>query len=247
MIVIQTENDLNRRVTECFAIGSNSPCVPVSEFDSSYTGTVVSYGILRGAGEILKNSKSFYYIDHGYFGSVQRKFKEGKTVILKSLSGYFRIVKNDLMHDGNGQYDKKRIDKFNIKFKKIRTSGEFIILSEPSKFITNYLNLQNWTQETVEEISKYTDRKIIVHSKQSTIPLDELLKHAWAFVSVQSTAGFKAMIQGVPAHFTYNKLKSINSIEEIEKGKIDYQIFNNLAYGQWTMEEMKNGEMMEYL
>ena len=55
------------------------------------------------------------------------------------------------------------------------------------------------------------------------------------------------MIQGVPAHFTYNKLKSINSIEEIEKGKIDYQIFNNLAYGQWTMEEMKSGEMMEYL
>ena len=58
MIVIQTENDLNRKVTECFAIGSNSPCVPVSEFDSSYTGTVVSYGILRGTGEILKNSKN---------------------------------------------------------------------------------------------------------------------------------------------------------------------------------------------
>ena len=108
VIVIQTENDFNRRITECFAIGSNSPCVPVSEFDSSYTGTVVSYGILRGTGEILKNSKSFYYIDHGYFGSVQRKFKEGKTVI-QSLSGYFRIVKNDLIHDGNGQYDKKRI------------------------------------------------------------------------------------------------------------------------------------------
>ena len=37
------------------------------------------------------------------------------------------------------------------------------------------------------------------------------------------------------------------SIKEIEKGKIDYQIFNNLAYGQWTMEEMKSGEMMGYL
>ena len=246
MIILQTENDFNRRITECFAIGSNSPCVQVGEFDSSYTGTVVSYGILRGAGEILKNSKSFYYIDHGYFGSVQRKFKKEKAVI-QSLSGYFRVVKNDLIHDGNGNYDKKRIDKFNLEFKKIRTSGEFIILSEPSKFITDYLNLQNWTQKTIKEISKYTDRKIFVHNKQSTVPLDELLKHAWAFVSVQSTAGFKAMTQGVPAHFTYNKLKSINSIEEIEKGKIDYQIFNNLAYGQWTMEEMRSGEMMGYL
>jgi len=246
MIVLQTENDFNRRITGCFAIGSNSPCVQVSEFDSSYNGTVVSYGILRGTGEIFKNSKSFYYIDHGYFGSVQRTFKGEKTVI-QGLNGYFRIVKNDLIHDGNGHYDKKRIDKFNIEFKKIRTSGEFIILSEPSKFIIDYLNLQNWTQKTVEEISKYTDRKIFVHNKQSAIPLDELLKHAWAFVSVQSTAGFKAMTLGIPAHFTYNKLKSINSIEEIEKGKIDYQIFNNLAYGQWTMEEMRSGEMMEYL
>ena len=79
------------------------------------------------------------------------------------------------------------------------------------------------------------------------MPLDNLLKKAWAFVSFQSAAGFKAMIRGVPAHFTYDSLKNINSIKNIEKGIIDYQIFNNMAYSQWTLKEFNEGKMMDYI
>ena len=43
---------------------------------------------------------------------------------------------------------------------------------------------------------KYSDREIIIHNKGSAIPLNELLKNAWAFVSNHSTAGLKAMIEG---------------------------------------------------
>ncbi len=53
------------------------------------------------------------------------------------------------------------------------------------------------------------------------------------------------MISGVPAHFTHNKLKSINSIENIESGTINYKIFKNLSFGQWTLNEMKSGEAWE--
>ena len=31
-------------------------------------------------------------------------------------------------------------------------------------------------------------------------------------------------------------------IEDIEKPIINYKIFNNLAYGQWTLKEIENGE-----
>ena len=98
-----------------------------------------------------------------------------------------------------------------------------------------------------KEISKYTDRKIYVHNKQSKIPLDLLLNKAWAFVSDQSTAGFKAMLAGVPAHFTNKTLKGINSIKEIEDGDININIFYNIAYGQWTLNEMQSGETWEYI
>ena len=59
--------------------------------------------------------------------------------------------------------------------------------------------------------------ELIIHNKFSKIPLDHLLKNAWAFVSLQSTAGFKAMIQGVPAYFTDSSLKNISNISHFLK------------------------------
>ena len=195
---------------------------------------------------ILKKSKNFYYIDHGYLASSRRTFIEGSTVV-NNLDGYFRVVKNDYIKINKGRYDSKRLDKLNINFKPERKSGDFIILSEPSKYLVEFFKLDNWIYNTTEELEKYTDRKIIVHNKQSKMPLDNLLKKAWAFVSFQSAAGFKAMIRGVPAHFTYDSLKNINSIKNIEKGIIDYQIFNNMAYSQWTLKEFNEGKMMDYI
>ena len=37
----------------------------------------------------------------------------------------------------------------------------------------------------------------------------------------------------------------ISKIKDIEDPKIDYKIFNNLAYGQWTLKEMESGEAWE--
>ena len=57
-------------------------------------------------------------------------------------------------------------------------------------------NVPEWTQDTIKLIKKYTDRKLIVHKKFSKEPLKLLLNKAWAFVSLQSTAGFMAMLHG---------------------------------------------------
>mgnify|MGYP001445742008 CR=1 FL=1 len=80
---------------------------------------------------------------------------------------------------------------------------------------------------------------------KSTKPLNVLFKDAWAFVSLQSTAGFIAMTNGVPAYFTDNTLSNISKIENIENPIIDFRIFNNLAYGQWTIKEIETGEAWE--
>ena len=55
------------------------------------------------------------------------------------------------------------------------------------------------------------------------------------------------MIEGVPAYFTNSTLGNIASIEEIELHKINYNVFNNLAYEQWNIEEIKSGEAWDYL
>ncbi len=239
-IVIYTDHIMNRTLCYNFAKGSNSLLCHVNNF-KDYEKTIATYGVLRGTYEIIKKVNNFYYIDHGYFNQSKRKFENNRTNVL-DLDGYFRIVHNNFIHNGEGEFPDDRLKKLNLNFIEQRKSGDVIILSEPSETMKKIYNAYNWVEETKDVIKKLSDRKIIVHNKYSKIPLDELLKQAWSFVSLQSTAGFKAMVNGIPAYFTESSLKNINKIEEIENPKINYKIFNNLAYGQWTLKEIESGE-----
>ena len=244
-IAIYTDHIMNRTLCYNFAKGSNSLLCHVNNF-KDYDKTIATYGVLRGTYEIIKKVKNFYYIDHGYFNQSKRKFENNRTTVL-NLDGYFRIVYNNLIHNGQGDFPDDRLKKLNLNFLEQIKSGDVIILSEPSEIMKKIYNAHNWVEETKEIIKKFSDRKIVVHNKYSKEPLDKLLKNAWSFVSLQSTAGFKAMVNGIPAFFTEPSLKNINKIEEIENPQINYKIFNNLAYGQWTLNEIESGEAWEYI
>tara|TARA_B100001964_G_C14178226_1_gene574905 strand:+ start:424 stop:1188 length:765 start_codon:yes stop_codon:yes gene_type:complete len=243
-LCLKTDHFVNQGVVTSFAKGLDGIVKNINNF-SDHSQPIATYGILRGTGEILKKSRNFFYIDHGYFDSSAREFL-GKTY-LPELNGYFRVVYNDFYHAGIGSCKSDRFDKFNIEIKPMRKNGEYIILSEPSKDIYRFFNLGDWVNNTIKEIEKYSDRKILIHNKHSPTPLEKLLEKAWAFVSAQSMAGLKAMIAGVPAHYTNKTLKKINSLEEIESGKINHNIFSNLAYGQWLRKEMESGEAWEFI
>ncbi len=239
-IVIYTDHIMNKTLCYNFAKGSDALMCHVNDF-KEYDKTIATYGVLRGTYDIIKRAKNFYYIDHGYFNQSTRKFEDKRTNVL-DMNGYFRIVYNNFIHDGSGNYPDDRLKKLKLNFIEQKKTGEVIILSEPSETMKNIYNAHNWVNETKNLVKKYSDRKIIVHNKFSKKPLDELLKSAWSFISLQSTAGFKAMVNGVPAYFTEPSLKNINNIEEMENPKINYKIFNNLAYGQWTLGEIESGE-----
>ena len=239
-IVTYTDHIMNKTLCYNFAKGSDALMCHVNDF-KEYDKTIATYGVLRGTYDIIKRAKNFYYIDHGYFNQSTRKFEDKRTNVL-DMNGYFRIVYNNFIHDGSGNYPDDRLKKLKLNFVEQKKTGEVIILSEPSETMKNIYNAHNWVNETKNLVKKYSDRKIIVHNKFSKKPLDELLKSAWSFISLQSTAGFKAMVNGVPAYFTEPSLKNINNIEEMENPKINYKIFNNLAYGQWTLREIESGE-----
>ena len=245
MHVIQTDHFVNQRVTNSFAEGTKAKLININHYKFDKNDQLATYGILRGTGELLRKSKNFYYIDHGYVATSDRAFSD-KGTLIKNLNGYFRIVKNDFIGFDLKKYDSDRLNKLDINFSPIRITGEYIILSEPSIHMKNFFNVHNWVEETISNIKKYTDRKLYVHNKFSEIPLEILLKRAWAFVSFQSTAGFKSMIKGVPAHFTHNKLSKINSLENIENGEISFDVFKSLSYNQWTLQEMQEGLMNKY-
>ncbi len=244
-IVIYTDHIINRTLCYSFAKGSGSLMCHVDNF-KDYSKTIATYGFLRGTGDLIKKVKNYYYLDHGYFKQSNRLFENNKTKIV-NLDGYFRIVYNDFWHNGLGDKPSTRFDSFNLNVKDINKNGRYIILSEPSTDDINYFALKNWMKETINKIKKYTDREIIIHSRNDSIPLSELLNNAWAFVSNHSTAGFKAMIEGVPAYFINPTLSQIGPIEKIENHEINYLALYNLAYGQWNIDEIKSGEAWNYI
>ncbi len=239
-IVLYTDHIVNKTVCYNFAKGCDALLCHVNNF-REYNRTIATYGVLRGTFEKIQKVKNYYYIDHGYFNQSERSFENKRTNVL-NLDGYFRIVLNNFIHNGKGNYPNDRLNKLDLKFANLNKFGEYIILSEPSDAMKKIYDAKNWINDTRKLIQKYTDRKIIIHNKFSKEPLDALLVNARAFVSLQSTAGFKAMVMGVPAYFTEKNLKNITKIENIENPNINYKIFNSLAYGQWTLKEMASGE-----
>ncbi len=244
-IVLYTDHQINRTLCYSFAVGAGLLMCHVDNF-SDYSKTIATYGYLRGTGEAIQKSKNFYYMDHGYFNQSSRIFEKNKTKII-DLDGYFRVVHNDFWHDGSGSQPDDRLKKLKLKFKDINKNGEYIILSDPTDDAKKFYNLYEWSNKTINEIKKYTDRPIILHNRSSKTPLSHLLKKAWAFVSDHSSAGFKAMLEGVPAYFTNNTLSNIGQIKNIEKREINYLVFNNLAYEQWNIEEIKSGDCWGHL
>lgn len=244
-VVIYTDHIVNKTLCYNFAKGSNSLMCHVNHF-KDYSKTIATYGILRGTGDLIEKVNNFYYMDHGYFKQSKRTIHDSKTNIL-DLDGYFRIIHNDYMHGYDENYPEDRLKKLNLKFSKKTTKGDYIILSEPLAFFSKKQALENkdWISKTTKLIKSVSDRNIIIHNKFSKNPLNLLLDRAWAFVSLQSTAGFEAMQRGVPAYFTNPKLESMNYIRDIEKHEINYSIFNSLAYGQWNLEEIRSGEAWE--
>ncbi len=242
-IVIYTDHIMNRSLCYSFAKGSDSLLCHVNNF-KDYNKTIATYGVLRGTFEIIKKVKNFYYMDHGYFNQSKRTFVNNATKV-ENLDGYFRIVYNNFIHDGKGNYPNDRLKKLNLEILEQKKTGNFIIISEPSETMKKMYNVPNWTEDTIKLVKKYTDRKLIVHNKFSKEPLNSLLNKAWAFVSLQSTAGFIAMSKGVPSYFTESNLSHVGKIQNIEKPTINYNIFNNLAYGQWTLKEIESGEAWE--
>ena len=242
-IVIYTDHIMNRTLCYNFAKGSNSVLCHVNKF-RDFNRTIATYGVLRGTLEVINKVKNFYYMDHGYFNQSKRIFENNLTKV-SNMDGYFRIVYNNFIHNGKGNFPSDRLKKLNLAILDQKKMGSYIILSEPSETMKKMYNVPMWTEDTIKLVKKFTDRKLVVHNKLSKQPLNSLLKDAWAFVSLQSTAGFMAMSNGIPSYFTDKTLSHIGKIQNIENPTIDYNIFNNLAYGQWTLKEIETGEAWE--
>lgn len=215
--------------------------------------------ILRGLTErkvirlCEKQKRDYYYIDTGYMGNLYKR------------KDYHRIVKNDVQHM-TPKYDLPA-DRFlqlphavsNLRFKGWKKfDGPILVVTPSSKPCIFYgIDRDKWVEETITEIKKYTDRKIIIRDKagrvqrvgDNSVPVQLVREQIHCLVTYNSIAAVEAISTGVPAIATAPGAtdalctKNISDIESPfypdEEKVIGWQ--NWLAYCQYTPKEMNNG------
>lgn len=234
---VVTRHSRSKKIGSAFAQGCGGKTVSVEEFLLSRDrGNIATYGILRGSGECLKKSAGFWYIDHGYFGRSQ---------CLTKCEGYFRIARNALWHSGSGNCSWDRFNHFGIELKDWRKHGDHVVVVPPSRLMGAFLGLESWLNDTIIKIRQCTDRPVVISEKKRH-PIAEVLKNAWVVITDHSNAAIDAMVEGVPAIMT-DPIRKLGDITGVENPPLDRDLFRNLAYHQWTLEEIASGTAWEML
>ena len=195
--------------------------------------------------------RDFYYMDTGYFGNGKRKL-------------YHRITKNDVQNFGpiiDRPGDRLQATGFQPhKFYR----GTNILLAPPSQKLLNLydINLEEWLQNTQDEIKKYTDRPVITRLKQTRASRvsDNTMEMALAqdvhcLVTFSSIAAGEALLLGKPAiTLGPNAAAALcsQSLSEIEDPKIPTldevaAWARHMAYCQFTEVEMRDGTAWQIL
>jgi hypothetical protein len=210
-----------------------------------------------------KTGRDFYYVDTGYFGNFPSLGNPtGKKI-------YHRIVKNDLQHSTIKPRPSDRWMKLvgqdpRLEWKGWKRNGKKILLVLPNPKACNYYNFdtQTWVEETTKEIKKHTDMPIEIRVKGSRSYrnheysiYDAFNSGVHATVCFNSIAALESVLYGIPAFVSVPCAASPISNTDLSQlmnpwlpqRELIIAQCQNLAYGQFTVEEITNGTAWKIL
>lgn len=203
----------------------------------------IVWGILRGSDQIIKRSAEkgidWFHIDHAY---VDRGHD----------SGNYRITKKFINSTEVREVDSKRRSDFEYDIKNWKKGGRHVLVCPPSKAIQKFFDLKGWTEQTINDLKKYTDREVRIRDKISAIKsgrtLHEDLKDCHAVVTHLSNVAVDAVLMGIPVFVDGLSAAwqvssgTLNKIEQPSYPNREIWI-NSLLYQQYKLEEIRSGEI----
>lgn len=206
--------------------------------------------------------RDFYYIDTGYFGNFPSPGNpSGKKI-------WHRVVKNKMQHDTIEDAPSDRWIKLleqdpNLEFTGWKNYKNKILFVPPNPKACKAFNINydEWMEETKQEIQQYVDLPIETRIKGSRTDRNhkntiyDALKGAYAVVTFNSIAALEAVLYGVPAFVSVpcaasplasNDLSKLKEPFYPEEEIIKKQCYN-IAYGQFTVQELQNGTAWKIL
>jgi hypothetical protein len=261
--MIFLSKDGNDEYINMFAKGCGTTPTSTKEFIyESSKDPIVLRGILKKKWiqQCWKDNRTFYYIDTGYFGN------EKTAANPNGWKYWHRVVKNDLQHGEIIQRPDDRFKQFKKKFTPWKKDGRSILIAAPDDKPCRFYGIEKdqWIQNTVDAIKKYTDRPVVVRDRAPnridrivTDTLQSALdKDVFALVTFNSVAAIESIFYGIPA-FTLAPANAASPVSLQELSQIEnpyyadtdklYAWACHLAYGQFHTSELKNGKALELL
>lgn len=238
---------------------------PISTDDFVYEDSnepIVLRGILKH--KIMKrcwqDGRDFYYVDTGYFGN------EKTAANPNGWKNWHRIVKNNLQHGEIVPRSDDRFRQFNKKFNPWKKDGRSILLAIPDEKPMKFygLELEQWKQDTIDQIKKYTDRPIVVRERapnridriQNDTLQNALDNDVFALVTFNSVAAVESIFHGIPT-FTLAPANAASPVSLQDISKINEPYYPDhdklhtwachLAYGQYHVKELRSGDALKKL
>ncbi len=230
----------------------------------------VSFRSMTKRKEIRKcweTGRPFYYIDNGYMGNLDKK------------KIWYRVVKNNIQHTVLPLFNGGKIwpiDRFKEvcriapymhylgKKPKAQQNGPILLVTPSEKPCAFYnITRDEWLNNTLTEIKKYTDRPIVIRDKglrpdrikNNSVAMQCKRGQVWAVVTYQSMAALEAMHYGIPA-FTMAPCcvdsmanKDLSQIENpTYPEEADFlNLLSYLAYCQYTLPEFASGQALRFI
>lgn len=222
----------------------------------------VFYGLSGGLRRVFQDYRErgrAFYIDLGYWGRRKRTRWDGyHKIILNSRhpTAYFQ----------NKRHPNDRFASFRVPIKPWREpnpKAPIIVAGMSAKAAgAEGFAAESWERATIAKLVKLTDRRIIYRPKpnwphfhqiagakiQTDVPLKVALADCHAVVAHHSNVCVDALLEGVPVFCVEGAamplatpLEFLHTIDEPKRPDGREAWAADLAYCQWSLEEMQNG------
>lgn len=191
--------------------------------------------------------KAWIYWDRGYARRVFATWlPRGEN------GGYYRWCLNGFQMQRIRDVPQDRWDALATPFAPWRKNGKHIVIAVPSETYSRFHGLANWTDHTLDALSRVTDRPVIARHKETRRPLQHDLQGAHALVTHGSIAGVEAAILGTPVFVDPSSAAALVGLTDLERIERPYYPdrepwLSSLAYEQFNEAELVDGALWRLL
>jgi len=136
-----------------------------------------------------------------------------------------------------------------------KTQGRHIVIAQPSPTYERFHGIEGWTERTIEELKRHTDRPLVIRDKEMQRfgrKLHEDLKGAHCLVTHGSNAAVESVIMGCPVFVHPDSAASL--VGKTDLNEIESPIYpdrepwvRSLAYSQFNERELVDGTLWKLL